>query len=340
MYHYEHPHLYRLEQMTWSQVLALPRRHTMFVATFSPLEVHGPHLPLGQDMFEGEAMAMAAALQVLETHPDWHFVFLPRCFVACDTVPALGSVEFTPHQVETVAYNCFRSFAEAGFTRFGYTSFHGSPRHFLALETAGHRLSEKYGVGAVCLFSLVLARLTDPGSLHSAVDTDGDCPINAAQIKQDLHGGFVETSLGLHLFPELVDPAFVEVSPSVADEMSKRGEATTMLFKSKDPVDQTLLQRLGGYLRMYQDIRSSIEHFTRSTYRGYPAGSQEKYGHRLFEHLVGTAAPLLAEFLDKGREMDGHSPLWPYRKLFLNHYLGGAVRAYQESQAQKTGQRH
>ena len=51
------PILLRWETLSKSQFDRIDRADAVVFVTCSPLEVHGPHLPLGADVFEGEGLA-------------------------------------------------------------------------------------------------------------------------------------------------------------------------------------------------------------------------------------------------------------------------------------------
>lgn len=48
------PRMLRWETLTKTQFDEIDPKETVVVLTCSPIEVHGPHLPLGADAFEGE----------------------------------------------------------------------------------------------------------------------------------------------------------------------------------------------------------------------------------------------------------------------------------------------
>ena len=52
-----HPTWIRWETLTKKQFDAIDRANAVVFVTCSPLEVHGPHLPLGADFLEGEGLA-------------------------------------------------------------------------------------------------------------------------------------------------------------------------------------------------------------------------------------------------------------------------------------------
>ncbi|MHA1569498.1 MAG: creatininase family protein [Alphaproteobacteria bacterium] len=308
------------DKISHGDMLKLDREKTIVIATLSPIEVHGPHLPLGQDIYEAAALAEHTAEKVIATHPDWTCLLLHPVPVAVDCVPQLGSINYPARLVREVAYWTLRPFAAHGFARMAFSSFHGGPRHITALETAAQQLRDEFGAAAVSLFSAALARVAE-GSVHfEAIKDLPECEITLEQLRLDHHAGFLETSFALHLWPELVDEGWDELPVSVAEEENPEREAnSSYLFDYAKRA-----QALDGLKRIYwtaSAMSRAVKHFQQNTYHGYPAMSSAEQGRRMFENLVDICAEVVEEFLAKGREMDGHSPLWKYRRLILNPAL-------------------
>ncbi len=306
----------RLDRITHSQISELDKKRTMVIATMSPLEVHGPHLPLGQDLFEAYAIAEKTALKVSETLEGWSFILLPPVPVAIDCVPHLGSVNFPVKLVRDVAYHLLEPFAKKGFARLAFSSFHGGPRHICSLESASMRLFDKYGIPTVSLFSVVLSRVMEGDVFFEGIENTPGREIDTMQLKQDHHGGFVETSLGLHLWPEYVKEGWDKLPPLVAVEnVSKETNDSFLYGYDGDP---TVLEKLRQVKETVASVYRSMKHFNEHTYFGYPAMASTEQGRDLFEHLTGIAHDSICEFIEKGMEMDVHSPLWKFHGFLLN----------------------
>jgi len=65
-------------------------------------------------------------------------------------------------------------------------------------------------------------------------------------------------------------------------------------------------------------VHRAVIHYQDSTYHGRPAAASEKRGGQIFEKLAGVCLDIVEEFVEKGRAMDPHSPLWKYRHIALN----------------------
>lgn len=307
----------RLENTSHTELKKLDRKRTAVVAVMSPLEVHGPHLPIGQDWFEAAALADRTVERLSAEREDWTFLMLPPMPVAVDCLPHLGSVNYPATLVRDVAYHMLLPFAGHGFGRLAISSFHGGPRHIVALEDAADRLTRRFGVPAVSLFSVVVARMLEGNIFYDAVKDDPGTGITLDQISEDWHAGFVETSIALYLWPELVGAGW-ETLPPLSKDMDKPGENKRPAFLGGSERGSDPLGDIKQVVEAFRSFGESVEHYRKHTYSGYPAMSSAEHGRLMFEHLVETGKDICNQFLDRGKDMDPHSPLWKLRGILLN----------------------
>jgi creatinine amidohydrolase len=316
----------RLEKITHAEIKKLDKSRTIVCATMSPLEVHGPHLPLGQDLLEGYAMVEHAAKLLAKKRKDWTFLLLPPVPVAIDCVPLLGSISFPAHVVRDVAYHLLEPFAKEGFARLGYSSFHGGPRHITAMELAADKLTEKYGVPAASFFSMVLSQVVEGDVFYEGIKDVPGREIGVEDLKKDHHAGFVETSIGLHLWPELVAKGWEELPPDFPDRKEEGETNDSFLYGYEE--NSGLTDSLKRNAAQIESIFRSIKHFNQRTYYGYPGLASKEQGKALFEHLVGLCAGSVEQFLDEGRSMNVHSPLWKLRHVLMNPATNKIVESW------------
>jgi len=319
------PHrILRLDQISHQKLMRLDREHTAVVATISPLEVHGPHLPLGQDIFEAFTLVEHTVEKLARLHTEWTFLLLPPIPVATDCLPKMGSVNYPVSLVRDLSFYTLRPFAQNGFARLAYASFHGGPRHMTALEDAAARLTEKYDVPAISLFSVALARMSEGGIFFDAIKNHPPRKISMEQLRLDHHAGMVETSMGLHLWPELVEDEWETLPAAVAEpENPDRKTNSSYLFGYSDPgqlVDKIV--RAGATVGA---IARAVAHFKTNTYFGYPAYASARQGRMIFDHLVEECVTIVTDFIAGGKEMECHSPLWKYRHVLLNAPLNNVL---------------
>jgi creatinine amidohydrolase/Fe(II)-dependent formamide hydrolase-like protein len=311
----DEPRFLRWETLTKKQFDAIDRAQAVVLVTCSPLEVHGPHLPLGADALEGEGLAERTMRRLPEPHRSRPFLKLPFVYAASDPVPQPGSIAFRPSTTIAVLEDLGRSLAAQGFRNVVVSNFHGSPRHFLAIETACHRVSAERGVAMVPIFSLMVSRLNGGGSELGGVlgHLHG---VEASHFDGDTHGGLVETSQLLALHPDWVDPDYKEL-PRRTVEMwvEENGRARPKAARG----------RRASLPDMLAAFKAAIHFLAEETYSGDPARASAELGERILDVLSGHTAEALVEILE-GRlpREEWHSPLWRLRHLFVNP---AAVRA-------------
>ncbi|HYD47961.1 MAG TPA: creatininase family protein, partial [Terriglobales bacterium] len=219
------PTLLRWETLTKKKFDQLDRSQCVVLVTCSPLEVHGPHLPFGADCLEGQGLAQRVIEYLPEPHRSRTFIQLPFIYAATDTVPQPGSIFFRTSTTISVLTDLGRSLAAQGFRDIVVSNFHGSPRHFLSIEAACDKVSRERDVRMVCIFSLMLTRLTKGSSeLYGALGhIEG---LDAKDLIGDTHGGLVETSQLLALHPEWVERDYASLPRQTVDTwMAKQGDA-------------------------------------------------------------------------------------------------------------------
>src|SRR5262245_6105782 len=301
--------LLRWETLTKRQFDQLDRERTVVLVTCSPLEVHGPHLPLGADALEGEGLAERMLRLLPERHQQRTFLKLPFVYAASDPVPQPGSLAFRPSTTIAVLTDLGRSLAAQGFRDVLVSNFHGSPRHFLSIEVACDRVSRERGIRMLCVFSAMLTRLAVAGS--ELGDVLGQLSgVDKEDFDGDTHGGLVETSQLLALHPEWVDPGYKDLPRRTVDLwLAERGEARPETPRGK-------LASLG---RMLAGFRAGIRFFSEETYSGAPAKASAELGERILDTLAGHGAQLVAQLLDgELKETEWHSPAWKLRHVFVN----------------------
>ncbi len=200
----------KLEELSWPQLEALDRARTVIFVPVSPIEEHGPHLPLGTDMYTCLALASALAEQLEARCAGVTAVLAPLTPLGSGTVPYLGSIGSPPRLVRDVLMRMGRAFARDGFRFIVAVSGHMGMSHLLAMETAARKVSRRYGVQMIAPVASVWR-----SALHNEALVE-QCaglpePIIDKALEALLHGhhaGALETSLMLHLCPELVQPEF------------------------------------------------------------------------------------------------------------------------------------
>lgn len=294
-----------------------PAKCIIFV-TCSPLEVHGPHLPVCTDSLESEGFISNIAEQLQpKLAPDLTFIKLPPIYVATDLVAHRGSINFRSSTIVHVLSDLGRSLSKQGFKDIWISNFHGGPRHFLSLDIACHKSNKKYKTRMVSIFSLLLKQLT--GGSTDLSNVLSDIPgLSKEILKGDSHGGVIETSLMLYLLKEKVSQNYTTLKQnSVSHKLDRLGKKP--LQAGKTP---TMLELLRGF-------REQLRYYNEETYAGHPARATPELGQQILERLSGYAVEALLEIrAGKVPLAQSYSPIWPLRWLFSNRLIGWLFEKY------------
>lgn len=290
----------RLEELTAPALDALDRRRTLAVVGVSPLEQHGPHLPVGVDYLAARHLAEAIAERIVARRPGWTVVLTPMLPLGTFTFEAVGTIGVRQRVVRDAVVDYGRALARAGFRYILVSNAHAGPGHLVALEEAARIVSRRHRV-AMASFTGHMAWEFFRGRYLPRIEAALGRPLAAEErraFRDDAHGGWWETSLMLLLHPNLVDPGYRDLPPA------------------RYP--------LAHRLRPNFPLRGAGR-----GYVGDPARADVAFAKATLEVLVTEAAELAERLLD-GRLETRHrrSPFWLVPPLRTNFWpVAGAVLA-------------
>jgi len=184
-----------LEEMTWPEVQeALDRGIRTVVIVAASTEQHGPHLPLATDALIAQAVGERVARRIGAILAP---VIRPGCSDHHLAFP--GSLSVSAELLAELVASYVRSLAPHGFRTFVLLSTHGG--NFRPLESTARRLQAEFSAGGV----RVVAVAGDAALLDlMRVMVDTAAVLGAPQDVDAIHADACETSLVMHLRPDLV----------------------------------------------------------------------------------------------------------------------------------------
>ena len=286
--------VYRLEEMSTPALDALDRTRTAVILTVSPLEEHGPHLPVGVDAFAARHLAKAVADRLVTQRPGWSVVLAPTLHLGSFTFEAVGTVSVRQRVVRDTLVDYGRSFARGGFRFIFIANGHGGPGHLAALEEASAIVSRRYGVTMASITGQIAWEFFLGRYLPKIEATLGRALTDEERraFTDDAHGGWWETSLMLMLRPDLVDDSYRELPPA--------------RYSLPERVVPNYPLRRGG-----------------RGYVGHPARADPVFAKATIEVLMAEAMELVDGILDgRLRPADRRSPFFRVPFLRTNFWRG------------------
>lgn len=208
--------IHLLEEMSSPALDALPRARTVVILTVSPLEEHGPHLPVGVDAFTARHFAESLAERLVAARPGWVVVLAPTLHLGTFTFDTVGTIRVRQRVVRDVVIDYGDSLARAGFRHILIANGHGGPGHLVALEEAAAIVSRRRGVTMASLSGHLVWQFFR-GRYLGKIEGALGRPLSAEEQRafaEDAHGGWWETSVMLLLKPHLVHESYRRLPPA------------------------------------------------------------------------------------------------------------------------------
>ena len=191
-----------MAEMTWQQADAAAKAGASVLWAFGVIEQHGPHLPLGTDVYiPSAALRRTRAILAERGHQA---LILPAYYWGVNQVSGAfpGSVEVQPATMVALMTDVLSSLKKQGFARVFCTSGHGDALHNKSIfdgVMAGRAAS---GVDAAIVFNAPLVKRLglDPNNPAVLGFEVSETPGRYL----DVHAGDPETSAMLHAYPDLV----------------------------------------------------------------------------------------------------------------------------------------
>ena len=245
-------------ELSWPRIRECAQRGFPVVVPIGVIEQHGHHLPLDTDAFIAQEIAREAARRDPETlvGPTVPFGFTP----SNKNFP--GSISLTAATWTALIREVVRSVARHGFTRIALFNGHGGQVALSRAAVSVLQDEEGIRVAALNWFGLVnedMARLFPDEKMPGG---------------RVGHAGAVETSLNLHLRPEL----------------SAQGSLVTHL----GPQMPEFVRKVGGY------VQTPREDLSPSGVMGDPNLASAEKGAELFELAVERLCEFVREYRGSG----------------------------------------
>jgi len=184
-----------LEEITMEQFQKGLSVTKTVIVPFGSLEEHGLHLPLGTDTLHVYALAKKTATlrSVFVAPPVWYGL-------CRSTSQHPGTVGISSETLKALALDIVKSFYKQGLRNFILISGHAGGTHMATILDAADKLIEELDEARFAVLSIL--------------DLVSLLPDGLVQTPGDAHAGEVETSLMLHLHPQLVSGTSPKEFPS------------------------------------------------------------------------------------------------------------------------------
>ena len=249
------------QELTTCDFARLEPENTVALLPVAAVEQHGPHLPLATDAVINEAI-VTASLERLKERPT--VLVLPAINIgsSLEHTAFAGTLSVDAETVVAVWQAVGTSVARAGVRKLVILNSHGGQAGLVDLVALRLRVEQQMLVARAHYFSFGVP----PGLFEED------------ELALGLHGGAVETSLMMHVRPELVRREALADFQGLAAHMARRNDA----LGAESPV---------GFGWMSQDLHPA-------GVTGSATGADEHRGAAYLDHLAGVLVTLLTELAE------------------------------------------
>ena len=266
--------IFHLQELNFTELEQLNRDRSVVLFSVSPLEEHGPHLPVGTDVFTAEFFCAELGKRIRREKPGWTVLIGPPLPIGASAFDQAGTLLARARTVRNATLDYGAALARHGFRYILVINGHAGPRHVVALEEAAAAVSRRYRVRMLSVSGLVLWKFMRGKYAKRLEELLGRpfTPDEQEAIRGDTHAGLWETSLLMLIRPDLVNPIYAHLPP--------------IRFTLLEALRKNYPLRLGNKLG----------------YIGTPSAAQKEFGEaarRLFEEVVWEVARPVFEAPDK-----------------------------------------
>jgi creatinine amidohydrolase len=203
-----------MEELNWKQIENLNRDKTIFFLPISPLEEHGPHLPVGTDLLTSKDTATEAIRILNRKKPDLTYILMPSiplgyCKFNADFP---GTISVNSKVIKDIVYSVGSSLANHRFKYLIICTYHMAFGHLKGIYSGIEKIQKKYNI-----------KICEPWSPYYYNDfLQKREPKLGFDTSKEKHGGFRETSLMKYQYPYLVEENYKELQSIYRDLQSPR----------------------------------------------------------------------------------------------------------------------
>lgn len=218
--------LHEILNLSWVELEALDKNQSIVFLPLSPIEEHGPHLPLGTDVLAAQDIAKTAAMYLCKENPLLQVVLSPPVPLGCSSVTAdfPGTISLRGTTLYHLLVDFCSSLAKGGFKYIVIVNHHLDSVHLKAILEAIKTVTNEFEAKIIETAGRIL---------YSGIPLDEVIQGQelGLSMKTEVHADIRETSYIKYRYPNLLKPS-VEKLPPVLINVGKEMKKGVKTFKA------------------------------------------------------------------------------------------------------------
>ena len=244
---------------SWPQLKEAIEKNTLIILPIGQTEEHGMHLPVKTDAIIAEEVAKRVAEKIKNEIPILVMPTIWQGYSMKEVAEWPGTIRLKPETFMEMVFDILSSLIGMGFKKIILISAHGN--HTGMLRIVVRKIADEYKIFTALTYSSLMAK-------------EEFTKISKAGPGGSTHGGEYETSLMLHLHPELVN-------------MKKVTSEDKLTYRSQFYPDKVFWSTWG-----IQKTKTGIY--------GDPTLASKETGKKIMETILKNYTEFIREFYWKG----------------------------------------
>lgn len=212
-----------MANMNWKQIEEKGMENAPVLFPIGVIEEHGPHLPLGTDIYY--SYAVSRKIKMILDQENIDCLIAPPFYWGINhcTGSFPGSFSVTTDTMKMILNDLFGNLHKFGFNQVYCINYHGDEMHILTILESIKSANEKYGMHIRLLMEMYdIQRFNLKGNEDYILINGADYPKELFELFEtddksdlyDIHAGAFETSVMEYFYPDLVDKELAMKLPS------------------------------------------------------------------------------------------------------------------------------
>jgi creatinine amidohydrolase len=210
----------RFEELNWKEIDRLDRDKTIFFQPISPMEEHGPHLPVGTDFMICRDAVIEAIKILKKKKRSLNYILLPGIPIGYSKVASgfPGTISTPVSAIKDIICGVGSSLGKYGFKFLIICTHHMDLLHLKGVYAGIKKIKRKYPF--MCIYEpfgpYFYNKIVEKREPNVKFDTS-----------REVHADFRETSVMKYLYPYLVDECYKKLLPVYANLFSIKAWSKT-----------------------------------------------------------------------------------------------------------------
>ena len=259
----------KMENMTWKEINQIDKDKCVVLVALSPIEEHGPHLPLGTDYISAKDLLEAVVNNLEKQNNEYNYIIhpaFPMGYNEC-VMNYPGTISYRSKTVENLIIDFGESIKRSGFRKIVIINHHLDLGHIKAIENARQVLKKECEIEILEVASSIVYSKNADSYIEVTEGVD---------MRNEVHADYRETSFMLYKHPKLVKDCY------------RKLESVYM--------DVENFVKSGG---KYWD-KCGID----DGYIGSPSKASKEAGEKMFSNSVQSITNLILDFAENNKVQD------------------------------------